>query len=70
MASQLRRAHPCPRNPALLAPQVDAAFNDGDFTAAALSGRLKAVTGAEAKLTMGGLTFGAVQPADLEVRRL
>lgn len=51
-------------------PQVVPELNDGQFTAQPLSGRLKKVTGPAAALTLGGLTFGAVKPADLEVRQM
>jgi hypothetical protein len=44
-------------------------LNDGLFSAQPLAGRLKKVTGPQAALTLGGLTFGAVRPADLEVRQ-
>jgi hypothetical protein len=42
-------------------------LNDGLFSAQPLAGRLKKVTGPQAALTLGGLTFGAVRPADLEL---
>lgn len=49
---------------------MTAELNDGSFNAQPLAGRLKKVTGPAASLTLGGLTFGAVQPNELEVCRL